>query len=316
MKYRDLQFTFKIEDVQFTILSICLEKLIDPMPMHSHSKNSYEIHYISYGYGTLYSKGKKYDITPGTLFVTGPQIEHEQISLPENPMTEYCIYLKVNLPGKKRQREGNLTDTFLKYPFWFGMGDNVIHELMKQMIWELENKEDGYELMLQTKLMQFILLLIRKYGPKKAAAPTTPAVCEKKQTSNPANPPVTDREFTPALANSTISKEELTYLIIEEAFLYDYKEITLETLAKQVGLSKRQTERLLQLHYHKTFLQKKTEARMSAACSLLRDSSLSVSQIAQKLGYSSVEHFSNAFKRYHKETPSAYRKLFSFANQK
>lgn len=284
MKYRDLQFTFTIEDVQFTIVSICLEKLTEPMPMHSHSKNSYEIHYISYGYGTLYSRGEKYDITPGTLFVTGPQIEHEQISLPENPMTEYCIYLKVNLPGKKKQKGSFLTDTFLRYPFWFGMGDNALHELMKQMIWELENKEDGYELMMQTKLMQFLLLLIRKYETKKVVTPAPP--------------------------NPAISKEELTYLVIEEAFLYDYKDITLETLAKQVGLSKRQTERLLQLHYHKTFLQKKTEARMSAACSLLRDSSLSVSQVAEKLGYSSVEHFSSAFKRYHKATPSAYRKMY------
>ena len=90
--------------------------------------------------------------------------------------------------------------------------------------------------------------------------------------------------------------------------LCDYKNITLEKLADQVSLGKRQTERLLQMHYRKTFLQKKTEARMSAACSLLRDTKQSISDIADKLGYSSVEHFSNAFKRYYKQTPSDYRR--------
>ena len=81
-----------------------------------------------------------------------------------------------------------------------------------------------------------------------------------------------------------------------------------EALAAQIGLGRRQTERLLQMHYHKTFLQKKTAARMSAACSLLRDTSLSISSIAENLGYSSVEHFSTAFKKCYHMTPSAFRK--------
>ncbi len=281
MKYRDLKLTFTIEDISFTVLSICLEKLTDPMPMHSHSKNSYEFHYISYGYGTLRTESETYDITPGTLFVTGPEVEHEQLSDPENPMTEYCIYLKVNLPGKQRFPDNTLMGRFLCHPFWFGSGDNTIHELMKQLLLELETQDTGYELILQALLQQFLLLLIRKYK-------TTDRISKSDNAPG-------------------ITANDLTYLLIEEAFLYNYKDITLEQLATQVGLGKRQTERLLQMHYNKTFLQKKTEARMSAACSLLRDTSYPISEIAASLGYSSVEHFSNAFKRYCKQTASAYR---------
>ena len=282
MKYRTLKLTFSIEDIEFTVLSICLERLSTPMPMHSHSKNSYEIHYISYGYGTLHLKDKTYEITPGTLFVTGPEIEHEQISVPDNPMTEYCIYVKVNIPEKRKTSGNTMMDLFIKQSFWFGMGDNTIHELMKQILYELETQNRGYDMILQALLQQFILQLTRKY--ETAVAPLA-------NNSSPIN-----------------SANDLTYLIIEEAFLYDYKNITLEKLADQVSLGKRQTERLLQMHYRKTFLQKKTEARMSAACSLLRDTKQSISDIADKLGYSSVEHFSNAFKRYYKQTPSDYRR--------
>ena len=104
------------------------------------------------------------------------------------------------------------------------------------------------------------------------------------------------------------SPNDLAYLIIEEAFLYHYRDITLESLAAQLGLGIRQTERLLQIHYHKTFQAKKKEARMSAACSLLRGTDASVSSIAEELGYSSVEHFSNAFRRFHSMTPSQFRR--------
>lgn len=283
MKYRDLKIKFSMEDIDFTVLSICLEKLIKPIPMHTHSKNSYELHYISYGYGTLITGDTQYKIAPGTLFMTGPEIEHEQISAPDNPMTEYCIYFKINgIDKKKYNPSQNLIHYFLSHTFWIGVDSNNIHEIMKNIIRELENKYIGYEFVIQSLLQQAILQMIRYYK----ANDTTKA-----------------DSMLP-----TQNVNDLTYLIIEEAFLYDYNNITLDSLALQVGLGKRQTERLLQMHYNKTFLQKKTEARMSAASTLLRDKERTISSIAYDLGYSSVEHFSNAFKRYFHKTPTVYRK--------
>jgi AraC-like DNA-binding protein len=98
------------------------------------------------------------------------------------------------------------------------------------------------------------------------------------------------------------------YLIIEESFLYDYEILTLETLAKRLGLSNRQTERCLKEYYGKTFLQKKTEAKMSMAKIYLNDPTLSISEIANRLNYSSIEHFSYAFKQYYKTSATEYRK--------
>lgn len=282
MKYRDLNLSFTIENVEFTVISICLEKLPLLMPMHSHSKHSYEIHYIPYGYGTLRAEGNIYPIAPGTLFVTGPGVEHEQISVPETPMTEYCIYLKLRSADKRKRTERSLTEVFAAHPFWFGQGDTSIREWMSLLIRELENRQTGYELMLQSLLQQIIVMLVRGYTD-----------------SLPAEADRSGKSLNPA---------DLTYLTIEEAFLYHYHDITLESLACQIGLSTRQTERLLQIHYHKTFMEKKTEARMSAACSLLRGTNASVSSVAETLGYSSAEHFSTAFRNYHHMTPSAFRK--------
>ena len=278
MKYRDLNLEFEMEGVRFSAISVCFETLPFLLPMHAHSKNSYEIHYVAFGTGTLITPGGRYEITPGTLFTTGPEIEHEQISLEGDPMSEYCIYLKVDeIP---RAAESFLWD-FLRTPFWFGRGDERIYGLMQQIIAELSERRPGYEQALCALLEQFVVTLVRHYG-----------------TSKKSNKPRSDGQFVP---------NDLMYLLIEEAFLYNYRDITLKSLSQVVRLSTRQTERLLQLHYNKTFLQKKTEARMSAARSLLQETKMSISEVAEALGYSSVEHFSTAFKKYMGCTPSSMR---------
>ncbi|MDE6202602.1 MAG: helix-turn-helix transcriptional regulator, partial [Lachnospiraceae bacterium] len=103
------------------------------------------------------------------------------------------------------------------------------------------------------------------------------------------------------------------YLIIEECFLYEYRTLTLDVLASRLGLGIRQTERLLKTHYGKTFLQKKTEARMSAASILLQNPGLSITQIAEDTGYSCIEHFSASFRRYYGQSATSYRKRIAAA---
>ena len=153
---------------------------------------------------------------------------------------------------------------------------------MEQIFLELKQLTYGYELMLPALLEQLILLVTRHY-----------------KAHQPVNSP---------LPLASIHPDDLTYLTIEEAFLYDYKTLTLDGLAKQVNLGKRQTERLLQKHYNKTFSQKKTEARMSAACLLLQETNKPIATIAEELGYSSSEHFTYAYKKYYGTTPTAFRK--------
>lgn len=82
---------------------------------------------------------------------------------------------------------------------------------------------------METLLRQLIVQMIRNYqGGQKARHHFKPA--------------------TPAEAQD---------FIIEESFLYDYPVLTLEQLADRLGLGCRQTERLMQDIYGKTFLQKK-----------------------------------------------------------
>ena len=276
---------FSLGGYDFHVSNIVLEQFERSIPRHSHSKNSYEIHYIPYGYGKASINGKDYEVTPNTLFITGPFVEHAQIPNCQDPMCEYCIYLKLghsSFPVSSAP-EKKLTALFKKTNFWFGQDTQDIHSLMKQLFFELEHHYTGYSIQADSLLKQLIIKLVRNYENK---------------------PEISTRKVSPNLIDNK-------YLIIEECFLYEYRTLTLDKLSARLGLGIRQTERLLKDHYGKTFLQKKTEARMSAASILLQNSGLSITQIAEDTGYSCVEHFSASFKRYYGQSASAYRKELS-----
>lgn len=276
----DLHFTLGGYD--FHVSNIVLEQFTRSIPKHSHSKNSYEIHYIPYGYGKATISGRDYEVTPNTLFITGPFVEHAQIPRKEEPMCEYCIYLKIGRSTQPTDSpyEKSLITLFRETNFWFGQDTQDIHTLMKQLFSELERRYTGYSVLAETLLKQLIIKLVRNYESKTE---------------------VNTGQTSPNLIDNK-------YLIIEECFLYEYRTLTLEKLSARLGLSIRQTERLLKDQYGKTFLQKKTEARMSAASILLQNSDISITQIAEDTGYSCVEHFSAAFKRYYGKSASSYRK--------
>lgn len=276
---------FALGEYDFHISNIVLERFERSIPRHSHSKNSFEIHYIPLGYGKAVIDGNPYEIIPNTLFVTGPFIEHSQIPDKKDPMWEYCIYLKTghNPAPAPSLEEKSLAKVFWQTRFWFGQDRQDIHTLMKQLFSELEHRYTGYTIQAGILLKQLIIKMIRNYEGQIETSPHTgvPNLIENK------------------------------YLIIEECFLYEYRTLSLDMLSSRLGLGIRQTERLLKDHYGKTFLQKKTEARMSAASILLQNHDLSITRIAEDTGYSCIEHFSASFKRYYGQSATSYRKQFS-----
>jgi len=275
-----LSIRFIVDGVVFYALNISRERFQRSIPMHSHSSKSYEIHYISTGRGTAKINGQVYEITPGTLYVTGPHVEHEQIPHPDDSMVEYCVYLRVSQQKSRRRNcPSGLADIFLETPFWFGQDSQNVYPVMQQIIKELDRRPPGYVEQIEALLKQLVVLIIRNYsGTGKQNSPPSP-----------------------------VDSVNDHHLLIEEYFLYGYRNAKLEDLAALLGIGIRQTERLLRQSYGKTFQQKKTEAKMAAALILLKDHSRSITQVADELGYSSVEHFSNAFRRRYGTSPRRYR---------
>lgn len=277
-KYSDLDIHFQLEGHLIDALNIVFERFTRTIPSHSHGNGCYEIHYIPNGYGKLEAQGDFYEIGPNTLYVTGPRIKHAQTPILDNPMQEYCIYLKVHKLQKKITHSP-VMDSFLSTFFWFGYDSQGISLIMKQLFDELEHCRTGYLQQVELLLSQLIISLVRNYEQSKPA------------------------RIQSLSRNLSDSKS----VIIEEYFLYEYNQLSLERLADRLKLSARQTQRLLQEYYGKTFQQKKAEARMSAAAILLGENFRSITSISSALGYSSPEHFSNDFKKYYGVSPRSFR---------
>lgn len=280
--YLDLDITTKIDHTIFFVLNIAFERFLRPMPSHSHGNNSYELHYIPYGQGVVNIDGKTYYATPGTLYMTGPHIEHEQLPSTDDPMAEYCIYFKLQNTVPMMQEHNNFQTTdelFAQTHFWFGQDTQNLYPVFQQLFSELEYHYTGYMIQVEALLQQCIVKTVRNYK------------MEKKSSTN----------FT--RSNLVDSK----YLIVEESFLYDYHNLTLNSLSKRLGLGTRQTERFLKDYYGKTFTQKKNEAKMSMAKIYLEDN-LSITEISKRLNYSSTEHFSHAFRKYYGISAKDFRK--------
>lgn len=287
MHDNSLNFTFPLEHVSFQVSMVSTGRMVRSIPAHAHGRGCYEIHYIRHGSGTVVIDGVPRRVGQNTLYTTGPSILHEQIPDPSDPMVESCIYLRVFPDFEKMERTSFLTP-FLEQAFWMGQDTQQVLPLFDTIFQELEQKKPGYRPLLSALFQQLIVCIARNYLEPEAYQP------------------VPENGFEDASGDSSLS------LIVEEAFLYEYRTITLERLARRIHLSPRQTERLIRQYYNSTFLKKRTEARIGAASVLLKTTELPVGEIAEMTGYSSSEHFSYAFKTYTGMSAREFRMKSSF----
>ena len=268
---------FEIGSLTVSPVHLRIEQLRPIIAAHRHSNVSYEIHYTHLGHGTVTIGEQTYDIRPGMVYITGPGIVHMQTSDDIDPIIEYCLYINCRC-GTRQPNDPMLlfTDTH----FWLGMDDGTIRKLLVRMIEENRQPQCDADEMSETLLRLIILHLTRFY--RRGQVAQTHAV-----------PLLTRDSFMP---------------ILEDAFFYRYRTLSLRELAGLLNLSVRQTQRLLLSHFGKTFSQKLSEARMAAASQFLDNTRLSITEIAERLGFSSIEHFSSSFRRNMGCSPSEYRK--------
>lgn len=284
IEHPNINVSFTVEDCTFHTLSISQYLFKDSLPDHSHSANSYEIHYIISGFGKVKVNNTYYDLKPNTFYVNGPHVVHAHTPFRENPMCEHVIHLQME-PQKEKVTEdssNSIIHHFQEHSFWIGEDTQNMQGIMQQIFYELDHQYLGHIEGLKALLSLLILASVRNLKEIRM------------EHSHLTYAPAIDRKS----------------LLIDDYFLYEYKTLALDELAQRLNLSQRQTERYLKEHYNKTFIQKKTESKMSTAALLLSDPKNNITYISEELGYSSIEHFSTAFKRYYGCSPTVYRKNF------
>ena len=276
METYEFSYRFEMGPLLVAPVHVRVEQLQPDIAAHRHSNTSYEIHYTERGRGTVTLDGVTRPVGPDTLYITGPGVVHAQRSEASAPVTEYCLYL--NCECASRAKDSPFT-RFADTTFWMGEDGGRVYPLLRALVEEYRHPQPGIREMGETLVRQVIVVLTRLY--RQDAAPMPARV--------------------PALTRAGLMP------VVEDAFFYRYRTLTLRELAGLLNLSIRQTQRLLQNRFGKTFSQKLTEARMAAASQLLTHTDLSITEISDRLGFSSIEHFSAAFKKFMGCSPRTWR---------
>lgn len=84
--------------------------------------------------------------------------------------------------------------------------------------------------------------------------------------------------------------------------------VSLEGLASRAFLSKRHFNRVFRQNYGTTPMEYIIRLRLEHACSLLKNSGLNITQVAQESGFSDSNYFSRLFRQKYGVSPGEYRK--------
>ena len=113
--------------------------------------------------------------------------------------------------------------------------------------------------------------------------------------------------FTPEKEHSDILSK---CLLIDKFFSEHYDEqITLEQLADKLHFSKTHTNRILRKYIGMSFIEKLTQTRLQEAKKLLISDEMSINQIAERCGYTTLRGFELFFVKQTNMLPTEYRRM-------
>jgi transcriptional regulator GlxA family with amidase domain len=144
-------------------------------------------------------------------------------------------------------------------------------------------------------------LIGERHYPELAAAISETFICERIRGRN-------DRQRIPLRMHLGTSQPKLVEAVsLMEANLEE--PMTLDELARHVGLSRRQLERLFQKHLNCVPTRYYLELRLKRARQLLLQTSMSIVDVAFACGFVSAPHFSKCYRDYFSVPPRDERRL-------
>lgn len=198
----------------------------DDIANHSHSKDSFELHFVLDGKGTLIVDKTEYSLSKGTFYVTGAGIYHEQKTDTKSPLEEWCVYIQ----STSKKAENTMADIFFTLPFYIGK-PNFDKNIFLEMYKEYTDMHFGYETVISGLMNVLLCKTVRLYNPRYHM-----------------------------IKSDGVDLNNKRLYLIECAFLYRAKELTLSSLSEEIGVCERQTQRILRQYYGMTFREKRKKA--------------------------------------------------------
>ncbi len=273
---REIKMNFPFGDVNIKAIDASHGVFMRSFPRHMHS--FYELHYITGGQGRLILEDAEYELSKGYLFLLAPKVHHAQLTDTNNCMEEYCFSFEIQ--PKKVKGDFTIGRFFIDSDFYICADRRGMDLAFAELELELKNRELGYMIAIQSLLERILLLTVRNFLY-----------------------PASEMQVLRTVPDDRRS------LLMDEAFLYTYKTLTLEGLAEILNLSPRHTERLIYEKYGTSFTKLRMQSRLNAATNMIENKGKRLSEIAEECGFSNYNHFFKEFKKEYGMPPSEYQNI-------
>ena len=235
-----------------------------------HTHNHMELFYIVGGKGQFLIQDQLYPVNANTLVIINPNISHTEVGLNAQPLEYIVLGIEgIELAGGEGSDSGfSMLDRF---------ESAEISGCLRNILREMEQKSTGYEDVCQAYMEILIIRLMRSTA---LSAPEVPPVVSKNQQCAAVKRYI-DQHF----------KESLT----------------LEQLAEEAHMNKFYLSHTFKKEYGISPINYLISCRVAESKYLLAETDLSLSRIAQLLGFSSLSYFSQVFRRSQGISPMEFR---------
>ena len=236
-----------------------------------HTHNHMELFFIVGGKGQFLIEDQIYPVNSSRLVIINPNVIHTEIGVNDTPMEYIVLGLEgLELPaGENSNGQYVILNDFDE--------SREVSSCIRNILREMELKNPGYEDICQAYTE---ILVIRLMRSTELSVPT--------QTQSATN----NRQCAAA--------KRYIDMHFKEA-------LTLEQLADEVHMNKYYLSHAFKREYGVSPINYMISRRIEESKYLLAETDLSMSQIAQLLGFSSLSYFSQVFRREQSISPMEYR---------
>lgn len=104
------------------------------------------------------------------------------------------------------------------------------------------------------------------------------------------------------------SKQDFDFVLVLQYIQQNYRTVSLAELGRTFHFDEKYLSKLIQKNMGQNFIDVLRTVKMNHAVNCLTNTSMSVSKIAEAVGYDSADYFSRAFRRMYGMSPHQYRK--------
>lgn len=236
----------------------------------SHTHNHMELFYIVGGKGQFLIQDQLYPVNANNLVIINPNIPHTEVSLNAQPLE----YIVLGIEGIELAVSVNSNGQFSILDHFESA---EISGCLRNILREMELKSTGYEDVCQAYMEILVIRLMRSTA-----------------LSVPAQPQTFSRNQQCAAVKRYIDQH--------------FKEsLTLEQLAEEAHMNKFYLSHAFKKEYGVSPINYLISCRIEESKYLLAETDLSLSRIAQLLGFSSLSYFSQVFRRTEEISPMEFR---------